>query len=198
MRRGLNNGPTVDTVARPPGGPSAERALARFERHLEARGLRLTAARRAILSAVLERSGHFAIEDLVLDLKKRGIRGSKATVYRTLPLLTEVGIIQPAVITGDVRSYEASVGREHHDHLVCLTCGKVVEFEFEAFEILQREIAMRHGFRLEGHHHQLVGRCAGCQRQEAARRAAPGASRARGHPAAPESSPSEGEEQDET
>jgi Fur family ferric uptake transcriptional regulator len=95
-------------------------------------------------------------------LKRRGIRGSKATVYRTLPLLTEAGIVQPAVMTGDIRSYEAAAGREHHDHLVCLGCGKVVEFEFEAFEILQREIAARHGFRLEGHFHQLVGHCADC------------------------------------
>jgi len=143
-------------------------ALARFERHLVSRGLRLTSVRRAILTAVLERAGHFPIEDLIADLKRRGIRGSKATVYRTLPMLTEAGILQQAVITGDMRSYEAAVGREHHDHLVCLGCGKVVEFEFEAFEILQREIAARHGFRLEGHHHQLVGRCPECQRKELA------------------------------
>jgi Fur family transcriptional regulator, ferric uptake regulator len=148
--------------------PSGVYALARFERHLASRGLRLTSARRAILAAVLERAGHFLIEDLVADLKRRGIRGSKATVYRTLPLLTASGILQQAIITGDTSSYEAAVGREHHDHLVCLGCGKVVEFEFEAFEILQREIAARHSFRLEGHHHQLVGRCAECQRKEPA------------------------------
>ena len=147
-----------------------EQALARFERLLAGRGLRLTSTRRAILSAVLERAGHFSIEEIVADLRRRGVRGSKATVYRTLPLLTESGILQAAVMTGDTRSYEAAVGREHHDHLVCLGCGKVVEFEFEAFEILQREIAARHGFRLEGHHHQLVGRCATCQEREAAER----------------------------
>jgi Fur family ferric uptake transcriptional regulator len=148
--------------------PARGQALARFEQHLESRGLRLTSARRAIVAAVLERAGHFAIDDLVEDLRRHGIRGSKATVYRTLPLLTEAGILQPAVMTGETRSYEAAVGREHHDHLVCLGCGKVVEFEFEAFEILQREIAARHGFRLEGHHHQLVGRCPDCQRLELA------------------------------
>lgn len=147
-------------------GEALAAALARFEAFLEARDLRLTAARRAIVEAVMARSGHFPIEDLVADLRRRGIRGSKATVYRALPLLTEAGILQPAVITGDSKSYESAVGGVHHDHLVCRACGRVVEFEFEAFEILQREIAARHGFRLESHHHQLVGTCADCQASE--------------------------------
>jgi Fur family ferric uptake transcriptional regulator len=178
MRPGLNNYPGDQAVAAPPGESSVAQALKQFERFLAERALRLTAARRAIIEAVLERAGHFPIEELIADLRKRGIRGSKATVYRTLPLLTEAGILQEAVVTGETRSYEAAVGREHHDHLVCLGCGKVVEFEFEAFEILQREIAARHGFRLEGHHHQLVGRCAECQRREAAPATAPAGSRA--------------------
>lgn len=142
---------------------AAERALDRFGRFLAERSLRLTAARAAIVEAALQRPGHFPIEDLVLDLKRRGIRGSKATVYRTLPLLTEAGILQPAIITGDMTRYEMAFGREHHDHMVCRGCGAVVEFEFEAFEILQREVAARHGFALEGHLHQLWGRCRDCQ-----------------------------------
>ncbi len=145
-----------------------EEALERFERFLASRALRLTSARAAIVEAVLARAGHFPIEELIADLKKRGIRGSKATVYRALPLLTASGILQPAVITGDIKRYEASFGKEHHDHLVCTSCGKVVEFEFEAFEILQREVAARHGFTLEGHLHQLVGRCTDCQARGAA------------------------------
>ncbi|HEY6106216.1 MAG TPA: Fur family transcriptional regulator [Anaeromyxobacteraceae bacterium] len=157
-----------------PPQPQAERALDQFGRFLAERSLRLTAARTAIVVAALERRGHFPIEDLVSDLRRRGIRGSKATVYRTLPLLTEAGILQPAVISGDTRRYETAFGREHHDHLVCRGCGAVVEFEFEAFEILQREIAARHGFSLEGHLHQLSGRCRDCQaRGRAARGAGP-------------------------
>ncbi|HYQ81163.1 MAG TPA: Fur family transcriptional regulator [Anaeromyxobacteraceae bacterium] len=146
-----------------PHRPGAERALDQFGRFLSERSLRLTAARTAIVEAALERRGHFPIEDLVADLRRRGIRGSKATVYRALPLLTEAGIIQPAVISGDVKKYETAFGREHHDHLVCRVCGEVVEFEFEAFEILQREIAAKYGFTLEGHLHQLWGRCRDCQ-----------------------------------
>jgi Fur family ferric uptake transcriptional regulator len=143
-------------------------ALDRFERFLQKRALRLTDARAAIVEAALARTGHYPIEDLIADLKKRGIRGSKATVYRTLPLLAEAGILQPAILAGDSKSYETTFGQEHHDHLVCARCGKVVEFGFEAFEILQREVAGKYGFRLDAHHHELVGTCPECLAKEAA------------------------------
>jgi len=147
------------------------RALDRFERFLAGRDQRLTPARAAIVEAALARDGHFPIEALVADLRRRGIRGSKATVYRALPLLTQAGILQEAVLTGETRSYEAALGARHHDHLLCRACGRVVEFQDHAIDLLQRELAGRHGFTLEGHHLQLVGRCAGCVR--AAARAAP-------------------------
>ncbi|GEJ56727.1 Fur family transcriptional regulator [Anaeromyxobacter diazotrophicus] len=144
--------------------PLLAAALGRFEGLLAARGLRLTAARRAIVEAVLRRAGHFTVEALVADLRSRGLAASKATVYRALPLLTEAGILASAVLTADERTYERAVGREHHDHLVCQGCGKVVEFEYEAIEVLQRELAARYGFTLEGHLHQLFGRCADCRK----------------------------------
>lgn len=141
-------------------------ALEKFERFLATKSLRLTEARAAIVEAALARKGHYPIEDLIADLKARGIRGSKATVYRTLPLLAEAGILQPAIVAGDAKSYETTFGQDHHDHLICHRCGKVVEFGFEAFEILQREVAGRYGFRLENHHHELVGTCPECLARE--------------------------------
>jgi len=142
--------------------PRTQAALERFERFLHRKDLRLTEARSAIVEAALARRGHYPIEDLIADLKARGIRGSKATVYRTLPLLAEAGIVQPAIVAGDSKSYETTFGLEHHDHLLCHVCGKVVEFEFEAFEILQRDVASKHGFKLLSHHHELVGICPDC------------------------------------
>ena len=141
-------------------------ALEKFEKFLEGKALRLTEARAAIVEAALGRSGHYPIEELIADLKRLGIRGSKATVYRTLPLLAEAGIVQPAIVAGDSKSYETTYGAEHHDHLVCARCGTVVEFGFEAFEILQREVAGRYGFRLDNHHHELVGTCPACLAKE--------------------------------
>ncbi|WP_242346800.1 Fur family transcriptional regulator [Anaeromyxobacter terrae] len=144
-----------------------QEALDRFARFLEGKDLRLTEARAAIVEAALAREGHYPIDELIADLKQRGIRGSKATVYRTLPLLAEAGILEPAILAGETRSYETTFGRHHHDHLRCGRCGKVVEFEFEAFEILQREVATRYGFRLESHHHELIGTCPECIAREA-------------------------------
>jgi Fur family ferric uptake transcriptional regulator len=153
-------------VRQVPTGPAADErtteALERFERFLAKRDLRLTEARAAIVEAALARHGHYPIEELIADLKARGIRGSKATVYRTLPLLAEAGILEPAIVAGDSKAYETTFGRDHHDHLICARCGKVVEFGFEAFEILQKEVAGRYGFRLETHHHELVGTCPEC------------------------------------
>lgn len=144
-------------------GARTREALERFERYLHRKDLRLTDARAAIVEAALARNGHYPIDELIADLRARGIRGSKATVYRALPLLAEAGIVEPALLAGEARTYETTFGRAHHDHLVCAACGRVVEFEFEAFEILQREIAARHGFALRSHHHELVGTCAECQ-----------------------------------
>jgi Fur family ferric uptake transcriptional regulator len=164
VRPGRADGPAEER-----GDPRTREALERFERFLEQRNLRLTEARAAIVEAALARTGHYPIEELIADLKKRGIRGSKATVYRTLPLLAEAGILEPAIIAGETKSYETTFGRVHHDHMLCRACGMVVEFEFEAFSILEREVAQKHGFRLEAHHHQLVGTCSGCLAREASR-----------------------------
>jgi Fur family ferric uptake transcriptional regulator len=154
-------GPTQGTP-----NPRTQDALDRFARFLESKDLRLTEARAAIVEAALAREGHYPIEELIADLKKRGIRGSKATVYRTLPLLAEAGILEPAILAGETRSYETTFGRHHHDHLRCGRCGKVIEFEFEAFELLQRDVAAKYGFRLEAHHHELVGTCPECLARE--------------------------------
>jgi Fur family ferric uptake transcriptional regulator len=160
----VRQGRTAEAV----GDARTREALERFERFLHKKDLRLTDARAAIVEAALARDGHYPIDELIADLKARGIRGSKATVYRTLPLLAEAGILEPAILGGETKSYETTFGRAHHDHLLCSSCGKVVEFEFEAFEILQREVAARHGFRLDSHHHELVGTCAECVAREGA------------------------------
>lgn len=148
-------------------------ALAKFEKFLEAKSLRLTEARAAIVEAALARTGHYPIEELIADLKRLGIRGSKATVYRTLPLLAEAGIVKPALVVGEEKTYETTYGSDHHDHLVCRRCGTVVEFGFEELEVLQREVAARYGFRLESHHHELFGTCPACLAREGADREAP-------------------------
>lgn len=147
-------------------GATVAQALERFRAFLHERSLRVTDVREAIAQAAVARGGHFDIEELVRDVQALGIEASRATVYRALPLLVDAGIIQPTMLSGERRRYEAAFGHEHHDHLVCSRCGKVVEFQFEAFEVLQREIAARYGFELEGHVHELIGVCPDCGRKK--------------------------------
>ena len=142
-----------------------ERALASFRETLHRSGQRYSHVREAIARAALVYDGHFEVNDLVDELRRAGVKDAHlATVYRTLPLLVEAGIIQQTLLSsGDRHFYESAFERPHHDHLICVSCGKVVEFEFEAFEVLQRDIAKRYGFELTAHVHELLGRCLDCR-----------------------------------
>ena len=105
------------------------------------------------------------MDDLVADLRAGGaLDAHTATVYRVLPVLVDAGLLQMTLVSGrDGAHYERAFEREHHDHLICTACGKVVEFEFEAIEVLQRDVAERFGFHLTGHVHELLGICESCR-----------------------------------
>jgi len=141
------------------------RALEHFQHALAEQSLKMTDVRRAIVRVALSYPGHFEVQDLVRELRAHGVNeASMATVYRVLPLLLETGLVQPTLLSGERHRYEASFEREHHDHLVCTSCGKVVEFRFEPFEALQEDLAQRYDFELTAHFHELLGRCGDCRR----------------------------------
>lgn len=139
-----------------------ERALSQLRELVKARGLKASTVRDKIARAALTIDGHFTIEELVESLPDAHI----ATVYRVLPLLIDAGLLQAAPGAQDQgQRYERAFEREHHDHLVCTSCHKVVEFHFETLEALQRDVAESFGFSLTGHVHQLFGTCATCRRK---------------------------------
>lgn len=150
---------------------SVERALGALRDLLRAKDLKQSKVREAIARTALAYDGHFTVEELAQLLRERGVAGAHlATVYRAIPLLVEAGLIQPALVAqGDRQHYEAAFERAHHDHLVCLSCGSVVEFYSETLEVIQREIAERYGYRLEQHVHELRGLCTRCQRSPVTR-----------------------------
>lgn len=146
-----------------------ERALDRFREVLKTRKLRMTGVREAIVREALAYEGHFDIQELARKLQDSGVHDSSlATVYRGMPLLVEAGIVQPTMLSagGQGHRFEVSFEREHHDHLVCTSCGKVIEFHFEAFEVLQNDIAERYDFVLTNHVHELMGVCGPCRKTE--------------------------------
>jgi len=143
------------------------RALESLRTVLKARALKMSKVRESIARAALEYEGHFSVEQLVHTLHASGVRDAHmATVYRAVPLMIEAGLIQRALVSdGDSQHYEAAFEREHHDHLVCTSCGRVVEYQSETLETLQREIAERYGFELRDHVNELRGRCRDCRRK---------------------------------
>jgi Fur family ferric uptake transcriptional regulator len=142
------------------------RALEHYRAVLHDRALKLSKVRESIAHAALTYEGHFSVEDLLQVLHAKGVRDAHmATVYRALPLMLEARLIEPALVSRtDGQRYEAVFEREHHDHLVCTLCGRVVEYQSEALEALQREIAARYEFELDEHVHELRGRCKDCRR----------------------------------
>jgi Fur family ferric uptake transcriptional regulator len=150
---------------------SISRALERFKSVLHGRSLKMSTVRESIARAALNYDGHFSVEELLRVLRSKGVSEAHlATVYRAVPLLVEAGLIQPALLSkGDHQRYEVAFEREHHDHIVCTSCGRVVEFVSEALEALQREIADRYEFSLDDHVHELLGRCSDCRDKPAAR-----------------------------
>jgi Fur family ferric uptake transcriptional regulator len=138
--------------------------MERLRQLVRERGLKASEVRDNIARAALLVEGHFSIEDLMDALPD----AHTATVYRVIPLLVEAGLLQPAPGPSDQGNrYERAFEREHHDHLVCTNCQKVVEFHFETIELLQRDVAERFGFVLSGHVHQLFGTCSSCQKKAA-------------------------------
>ena len=134
---------------------------------LASRGGRLTQTRRTLLQVIGDLSTHFTPDDLAQALRGRGQAMAMTTIYRNLPALEEAGLIARTTFREETRNgaatYEAIFGRPHHDHLVCQACGKKIEFQYEALEVLQEEVARKNGFTLASHHLELVGLCPRCQ-----------------------------------
>jgi Fur family ferric uptake transcriptional regulator len=115
-----------------------------------------------VLDAVLDMDGHFDVDELYVKLLTESKRVSKATVYRTLAILSELGLIKEHAFGERHQHYERLVGRRHHDHMVCARCGRIIEFVDPAIERLQDKVCRRHGFVPAGHHLSIEGTCADC------------------------------------
>ena len=135
-----------------------------FGRFLRDRGLPVTQQREMVAEVVFASDEHLSVDDIEDALRERGERIGKATIYRTLDLLVESGLIQRVAVGLDGRArYEHMMGRQHHDHLVCVQCGRVIEFRNDHIERLQEEVCSRYGFRMDSHSHRIFGRCKQCQ-----------------------------------
>ncbi len=125
--------------------------------------LKNTPERLAILKELLNVNQHFDADEFFLHLKKNSINVSRATVYRTLELLQMAGMVRKSTMGESHAHYEFIWNQEHHDHLICSQCGKIIEFFDEEIEKRQRQICERHGFVMRKHNLQIWGVCKECQ-----------------------------------
>ena len=135
-----------------------------FREFMQRKGLKSTRQRDVILDAFLSMDHHSSTEELYLQLRQREPGIGYATVYRTLKLFAEAGIAREIHFGDGQTRYEPASGRDHHDHLICTGCGRIVEFENERIEELQLRVARSHGFEVESHKLELYGRCDRCRR----------------------------------
>ena len=140
-----------------------EHFRALLQEHMVKRGLRSTDQRRLIVETFFQAPNHISIEELLSQVRAQDPKVGYATVYRTLKLLTECGVAFERKFGDGLTRYELADDSSHHDHLICVDCGKIIEFEEPQIEELQECIAARHGFIVKSHKHEMYGSCADCQ-----------------------------------
>ena len=117
--------------------------------------------RDAVLDELLASRSHLSANGLLAVMKQRNSALSQTTIYRALKVLTEAGLARELVINGEAH-YESNFRRAHHDHLICSSCGAIMEFRHAEIERLQDVVAHRFGFTIESHRHEIFGLCRDC------------------------------------
>lgn len=128
------------------------------------RGVRWTNQRQVIVDTFVAAEDHLTVEDLHRRVREIDGTVSAATVYRTVNMLVELGVAHKGNFGSGSASFECAIDKDHHDHLVCTTCGSITEFHHDQIESLQEDIARLHGFQLHHHRMELYGVCSACSR----------------------------------
>jgi Fur family ferric uptake transcriptional regulator len=133
---------------------------------LSEKGVKLTRQRNLLMKQILHFNDHFSADLLYVKLKVKGINISRATVYRTLALFEECGIIKKALKDEDISYYEVNTMNEHHDHLICVECGEIIEFCSEKIEKIQKDIYSNYNYVPASHQLILKGICKKCRNKQ--------------------------------
>lgn len=138
-------------------------AIKNFSKYLDSKNLKLTRERRVVLEEIFLHPGHLEAEELSLVLRKKKAGVSRATIYRTLELLVDSGIVRKVDLGHGHSHYEHVLGHTHHEHMVCLRCGKVVEFSDKRIEGSLKRLCEKSGFEHCSHYFQVFGYCSDCK-----------------------------------
>ncbi len=146
--------------------PNFEHFRLLLQEYMAKKGLRSTDQRRLIIETFFKSPNHVSIEELLAVVRIEDPRVGYATVYRTLKLLAECGVAFERRFGDGLTRYELADDTSHHDHLICVECGKITEFEEPKIEVLQESIATKYGYELRSHKHEMYGVCPDCQKKK--------------------------------
>ena len=132
---------------------------AAFAEFIQRQGLKTTRQRNTIVSTFFRLHGHISVEELLAEVKKVNPRIGYATVYRTLHLLVDSGLVEERRFGDGLARYEGHSEVEHHDHMICLECGEIFEFYNPRLEALQEQLADENEFQIYRHRLELYGAC---------------------------------------
>ena len=135
---------------------------------LKDKGMKYTEQRAIILQILINLDEHLNAEEVHAIVKKKYPKQNIgiATIYRTLNFLEEVELISSISFGKDGKKYESNNKKQHHDHIICTGCGKIVEFLDDEIEKRQEDVALKNGFKITDHTMQIYGICDMCQSQQ--------------------------------
>ncbi len=130
---------------------------------LDAAGYRLTEPRRALAELIASHDGHFMASDLLREAASARLGVGRATVFRSLDVLAELGFVEQIDLPAGGHSFVACAPTSHHHHLVCESCGRSTDIAATGLSSILREVGSRSGYRIESHRLEVFGICPGCQ-----------------------------------
>ncbi|MCF7857933.1 MAG: transcriptional repressor [Candidatus Cloacimonetes bacterium] len=141
-----------------------EKEIQIYREFLKSKNLKLTKPRLTILKAIFRNHEHFNVDNLYEQIRKKQSNVSRATIYRTIPLLLESGLIKLSLRCDSKDIYEHSYGHENHLHFICTNCGSIKEASFIKVEKLINQLAVDANFKITEYHLSARGLCENCRK----------------------------------
>ncbi|OUR70489.1 transcriptional repressor [Arcobacter sp. 31_11_sub10_T18] len=142
-----------------------EEIIEELKKIVKQKGLKYTEQREIVLNVLINATDHLSAEEVYNEIKKSYPESNIgiATVYRALSFLEEVHLIASIAFGTEGKKYESNA-KAHHDHLICTSCGKIIEFLDNEIEKRQDKIAKKNNFKIVSHSMQLYGTCEDCSK----------------------------------
>jgi Fur family transcriptional regulator, ferric uptake regulator len=148
-----------DSAKKPKFSKEIESEMKSFQTLLKKEGLKVTSQRLLVAETIFSLHNHFTADSLLDLLKDRRDEISKATIYRILSIMVKGNLLIEHDFGKEYKFFEHIIGHEHHDHIICINCGRIVEFLENDIEKLQEKAAKENGFQIKGHSLNIYGEC---------------------------------------